>query len=564
MSGVPRTGAQILVDQLAIHGVDRVFCVPGESYIAILNGLYDTPSIRLVTCRQEGGATMMADADAKLTGRPGIVMVSRAPGAMNGSAGLHVARQDATPLIMLIGQVARGTIEREALQAIDYRQMFGPVAKWVAQIERAAHIPEFLSQAFHVAVNGRPGPVVLAVPEDVQTESANAADGARYQVAATYPSPAAMAAVEAALGEAKRPFVILGGTTWTREAVAQIERFAAARRLPVACAFRRQHLFDNAHECYAGDVAIGINPKLAKMIGEADLLLAIGARLGEVTTSRYTLLDIPVPKQKLIHVYPDPEELGRVYRPFLSIAAASRDFAAALAAMPAPGQNAGGASLRSERTAAAHADYLAFRTPVKNPGPVQMSEIVAWLDAHVGEDTIVANGAGNFAPWVTRFHCYRGFGTQLAPTSGSMGYGLPAAVAAALRHPERFVLCFTGDGDFLMTGQEFATAIAHRARVIVIVVNNNSYGTIRMHQEMHYPGRTIATDLVNPDFAALARAYGGHGEVVEATAQFADAFTRARDSGKPALIEIRLDLEAINPARSLSDVRNEALSAGRR
>jgi acetolactate synthase I/II/III large subunit len=564
MSGVPRTGARILADQLAIHGVDRVFCVPGESFIAILDALYDAPSIRLVTCRQEGGATMMADADAKLTGRPGVVMVSRGPGAMNGSAGLHVARQDATPLVLLIGQVTRGTIEREALQAIDYRQMFGPVAKWVAQIEHAAHIPEFVSQAFHVAVNGRPGPVVLAVPEDVQTEAANVGNGAHYQVATTYPNPAAMTAVEEALDQAKRPFVILGGSTWTREAVAQIERFAAARRLPVGCAFRRQYLFDNAHECYAGDVAIGINPKLAAMIRDADLILAIGARLGEVTTSRYSLLDIPVPKQKLIHVHPDPEELGRVYRPFLAIAAASRDFVAALTASPTPPKEAGGAARWSRRTAAAHADYLAFRTPVKNPGAVQISEIVAWLDAHVPEDTIVTNGAGNFAPWVTRFHCYRGFGTQLAPTSGSMGYGLPAAVAAALRHPERLVLCFSGDGDFLMTGQEFATALAQRIAFIVILFNNNSYGTIRMHQEMHYPGRTIGTDLVNPDFVALARAYGGYGEVVETTAQFAGTFARARDSGKPAVIEIRLDLEAISPSRTLSDIRHQALAAARR
>jgi acetolactate synthase I/II/III large subunit len=564
MRGLSRTGARILVEQLAIHGVDRVFCVPGESYIAILDALYDMPAIGLVTCRQEGGATMMAEADAKLTGKPGIVMVSRGPGAMNGSAGLHVARQDATPLVMLIGQVTRGTIEREALQAIDYRQMFGPVAKWVAQIEHAAHIPEFISQAFHVAVNGRPGPVVLAVPEDVQTETASVANGARYQVATTYASPAAMTAVQAALDQAERPLVMLGGSTWTRDAVAQIERFAAAHQLPVGCTFRRQYLFDNAHRCYAGDVAIGINPKLAALIRDADLILAIGARLGEVTTSRYSLLDIPVPKQKLIHVYPDPQELGRVYRPFLAIAAASSDFVAALAALPEASREAGTASRRSARTAAAHADYLAFRTPVKNPGAVQISEIVAWVDAHVPEDTIVTNGAGNFAPWVTRFHCYRGFGTQLAPTSGSMGYGLPAAVAAALRHPERLVLCFTGDGDFLMSGQEFATALAQGIAFIVILFNNNSYGTIRMHQEMHYPGRTIGTDLVNPDFVALARAYGGYGEAVEATAQFAGAFTRARASGKPALIEIRLDLEAINPSRSLSEVRREALAAAKR
>ena len=548
-----RSGARILVDQLVVHGVDTAFCVPGESYLAVLDALYDTPSIRLVTCRQEGGATMMADADAKLTGRPGVVLVSRGPGAMNGSAGLHIARQDSTPLVMFVGQVARGTLEREALQGIDYRQMFGPVAKWVVQIEDPGTIPEFVSQAFHVAVNGRPGPVVVVLPEDMLTDSASVADGASYRIAATYPSPDAMAEFYQAFDVAERPFVIVGGSTWDRKAIATMEAFAAANKLPVGCAFRRQSLFDNAHECYAGDVGIGINPKLGAHIRESDLIVAIGARLGEVTTGGYTLFDIPVPKQKLIHVYPDPNELGRVYRPFLSIAAASRDFVGALTSrlpLDAPRWAA--------RTAQMRADYLAWRAPVKNPGAVQMSEIVAWLDANVPADTIFANGAGNFATWVHRFHCYRGFGTQLAPTSGSMGYGLPAAVAASLRHPDKQVLCFTGDGDFLMTGQEFATAVARKATLIAILNNNNSYGTIRMHQEMHYPGRTVGTDLANPDFAALARAYGGHGETVERTEQFAAAFARARDSGKPALIDVRFDLDAINPARSLSAIREEA------
>jgi acetolactate synthase-1/2/3 large subunit len=550
-----RTGARILVDQLTIHGVDTVFCVPGESYLAVLDALYDTPALRLVTCRQEGGATMMADADAKLTGRPGIVMVSRGPGASNGSAGLHIARQDSTPLIMFIGQVPRGTIEREALQAIDYREMLGPLAKWVAQIEDPATIPKFVSRAFHIAVNGRPGPVVLALPEDMLTETATVADGAPYRVAETYPSPVALAEFYKAFDAAERPFIIVGGSTWNREAVARIEAFAAANKLPVGCAFRRQSLFDNAHECYAGDVGIGINPKLAQRIRESDLIVAIGARLGEVTTGGYTLFDIPVPKQKLIHVYPDPEELGRVYRPSLAIAAASRDFAGVLVPQP---MNA--APRWAARTEEMHADYLAWRAPVKSPGAVQMSEIVAWLDAHVPADTIFANGAGNFATWVHRFHCYRGFGTQLAPTSGSMGYGLPASVAAALRHPDRTILCFTGDGDFLMTGQEFATAVAHKLKLVAILLNNNSYGTIRMHQEMHYPGRVSGTDLANPDFAALARAYGGHGEVVERTEEFADAFARALASGKPALIEIRFDLEAITPARSLSTLRQQAMA----
>ena len=554
MSNRSRTGARILVNQLLVHGADTVFCVPGESYLAVLDALYDAPAIRLVTCRQEGGATMMADADAKLTGKPGIVMVSRGPGAMNGSAGLHIARQDSTPLVMFIGQVARGTLEREALQGIDYRQMFGPVAKWVAQIENPAAVPEIVSQAFHVAANGRPGPVVVVVPEDMLTETASVDDGAHYRIAATYPSPAALTVFREALARAERPFLLLGGSTWNRDAVAQIQGFAAANKLSVGCAFRRQDLFDNAHECYAGDVGIGINPKLAQRLRDADLIVAIGTRLGEVTTSRYSLLDIPVPKQKLIHVYPDPEELGRVYRPFLAINAASRDVAAALAALP-PVAAPRWASLTAEM----HADYLAYRTPVKNPGAVQMSEIVAWLDANVPADTIFANGAGNFATWVHRFHCYRGFGTQLAPTSGSMGYGLPAAVAAALRQPRRTVLCFTGDGDFLMTGQEFATAVANKLKLVAILLNNGSYGTIRMHQEMHYPGRTVGTDLANPDFAALARAYGGHGEVVERTEQFAAGFARALESGKPALIEIRLDLEAITPARSLSAVRGQAV-----
>ncbi|MGH6981747.1 MAG: thiamine pyrophosphate-binding protein, partial [Stellaceae bacterium] len=496
---------------------------------------------------------MMADADAKLTGKPGVVMVSRGPGAMNGSAGLHIARQDSTPLVMLIGQVSRGTIEREALQAIDYRQMFGPVAKWVAQIDDPATIPEFVSRAFHIAANGRPGPVVLALPEDMLTDSSEIGDAAPYRIASSYPSPVALDEFRAALAQAERPFFILGGSTWTAEASAQMQEFAAANKVPVGCAFRRQSLFDNAHECYAGDVGIGINPKLAQRVRASDLIVAIGARLGEVTTGGYTLFDIPAPKQKLIHVYPDPEELGRVYRPSLAVAAASRDFAAALATLQPIAEPRWAA-----RTAEMHADYLTWRAQVKSPGAVQMSEIVAWLDAHVSADTIFANGAGNFATWVHRFHAYRGFGTQLAPTSGSMGYGLPAAVAASLRHPERQILCFTGDGDFLMTGQEFATAVANKARFIAILLNNNSYGTIRMHQEMHYPGRVSGTDLANPDFAALARAYGGHGETVERTEQFAAAFRRAHDSGKPALVEIRMDLEAITPARSLSAIRGRA------
>jgi acetolactate synthase I/II/III large subunit len=550
-----RTGARILVDQLTIHGADMAFCVPGESYLALLDALYDAPTIRLVTCRQEGGAAMMADAYGKLTGRPGLIMVTRGPGATNASAGLHVAMQDSTPLILFIGQVARGAQERDAFQEVDFRQMFGPLAKWVAQIDDPARIPEFVSRAFHTAVNGRPGPVVLALPEDMLIEETEAGDGERYRLAEIYPSPAAMAVLREALSETERPLVMLGGSSWNAEAVARVEAFASAWKLPVGCVFRRQDRFDNAHPSYAGDIGIGINPKLAARVREADVLVAVGPRLGEITTSGYSFLDIPAPKQKLIHIHPDPEELGRVYRPFLGIAATAAGFAAALDTL-APPSNARWAA----ETEAAHADYLAWRQAPRIPGAVQMGEIMAWLETHLPADTIFANGAGNFATWLNRFHCYRGYGTQVAPTSGSMGYGLPGAIAAALLHPERPVVCFTGDGDFLMTGQELATAVAQKLRLVIVLVNNNIYGTIRMHQEMHYPGRVIATDLVNPDFAALARAYGAHGEIVAQTEEFAPAFARALASGKTALIELRIDPEAITPAKSLSQLRAEALA----
>jgi acetolactate synthase I/II/III large subunit len=553
-----RTGAQILVDQLKIHGADTAFCVPGESYLAVLDALYDANSIGVVTCRQEGGATMMADAYGKLTGRPGIVMVTRGPGATNASAGLHVAMQDSTPLILFIGQVARGTVEREAFQELDYRRMFGQLAKWVAEIDDPRRIPEFLSRAFHTAMNGRPGPVVLALPEDMLTEAADVADAQPYVPAETWPGEAAMARLRTLLAQAKRPFLLLGGSAWDAEGVAAIERFAAANRLPVGCAFRRQDRFDNTHPCYAGDVGIGINPKLAQRIAAADLLIAIGPRLGEMTTGGYTLLDIPTPRQALVHVHADPEELGRVYQAVLPINAAPRAFARAAAAL-APVESAAWAA----ETEAAHQEFLAFRKAPRSPGKIQMGEIMLWLDEHLPEDAIITNGAGNFATWVHRFRRYRRFGSQLAPTSGSMGYGFPAAVAAKIVHPERTVVCVAGDGDFLMTGQELATAMQRRLGVIVLLVNNGMYGTIRMHQERHHPGRVIATDLFNPDFAALARAYGAHGEVVERTEEFAPAFERARAAGVPAIIELRIDPEALTIRQSLSEIRSAAMAERR-
>jgi acetolactate synthase I/II/III large subunit len=552
-----RSGAQVLVDQLKIHGADTVFCVPGESYLAVLDALYDANSIGLVTCRQEGGAAMMADAYGKLTGKPGLCMVTRGPGASNASAGLHVAMQDSTPLILFIGQVARDTLEREAFQEIDYRRMFGQFAKWVAQIDDPRRIPEFMSRAFHTATSGRPGPVVLALPEDMLTEAVEVADAQPFSPVETAPGAAAMARFRAMLAAAKRPFLLLGGGAWDEDAVRAIEAFAAANQLPVGCGFRRQDRFDNGHPCYAGDVGIGVNPKLGQRIKEADLLIALGPRLGEMTTGGYTLLDIPTPKQPLVHVHPDPEELGRVYQPTLAINATPRAFARAAAALAPIASPVWAAA-----TAAAHGEYHAWRKPTRSPGEIQMAEIMLWLETQLPADAIVTNGAGNFATWVHRFHQYRRFGTQLAPTSGSMGYGFPAALAAKIVHPDRPVLCVAGDGDFLMTGQELATAVQRRLGVIVLILNNGMYGTIRMHQERHHPGRVIGTDLYNPDFAALARAYGAYGEIVARTAEFAPAFQRAQAAGGPAILELRIDPEALTIRQSLSEIRAAAMAGG--
>jgi len=553
-----RTGAQILVDQLKIHGADTVFCVPGESYLAILDALYDANSIRTFTCRHESGAAIMAEAYGKLRGKPAIVMVTRGPGATNASAGLHIATQDSTPLIMLVGQVQRDAIEREAFQELDYRRMFGQLAKWVAQIEDPKRIPEFISRAYYVATSGRPGPVVLALPEDMLREPAEVADAEPWRQVETHPSAAQTAEVLDELRRAERPFLLLGGSQWDADAVDAIETFAQANALPVGCAFRRQDRFDNALSSYAGDVGIGINPKLAKRIKEADLLVVLGARLGEMTTSGYTLIDIPTPRQRMIHIHPDAEELGRVYQPKIAIHATPRAFAKAIAELPI---------IEAPRwkswTEAARADFEAWQTPPRSPGKIQMAEIVRWLDQHMPPETAYTNGAGNFATWLHRFHRYRGFGTQLAPTSGSMGYGFPAALGAKVTDPTRPVVCFAGDGDFQMTGQELATAVQYKLDVIVLVINNGMLGTIRMHQERHYPERIMGTDLVNPDFAALARAYGAFGEVVERTEDFAAAFERARAAGGPAVLELKLDPEAITPRQSLSEIRAEALAKAR-
>jgi len=550
------TGGELVVDALRTHGAEHVFCVPGESFLAVLDALHDAPDINVTVCRQEGGAAMMADAIGKLTGRPGICMVTRGPGATNASAGVHIAFQDSTPLILMIGQVARDVVEREGFQEIDYRRMYGQLAKWTAQIDDAARVPEFVSRAFATATQGRPGPVALALPEDMLVDRAPKPAYERCRPATAYPGSAEMDELAERMAGAKRPMVVVGGGGWSAQAKADLERFASEWRIPVGAAFRCQDYFDNGHDSYAGDVGIGPNPKLADRVAEADVLLVLGARMGEATSSNYTLLDIPRPRQHLIHIHADAEELGRVYQAALPINAAPAAAAAALAGLAAPKNRPW-----ADGTEAARAAYLDWVQPTRSPGDLQMAEIVAWLRGRLDPGTVVTNGAGNFAIWVNRFYQYRKYRTQLAPTSGSMGYGTPAAVAAARFDPDRPVVAFAGDGCFLMHGQELATAAQYGLRLVVLVVNNGMYGTIRMHQEREYPGRVSGTQLTNPDFARLAEAYGGFGQVVTRTEEFAPAFEKAIAADTFSVIELRVDPEAITPRTTLSDIRAKALAA---
>ncbi len=550
-----RNGGQLLVDSLLTNGADMAFCVPGESYLTALDALHDAPSIDLVTCRQESGAAMMADAYGKMTGRPGLCFVTRGPGATNASAGVHIAFQDSTPMILLVGQVGRGMRDREAFQEIDYRRMFGQMAKWVAEIDYAERVPEYVNQAYHTAMAGRPGPVVLSLPEDMLDDRAPAIPLNRAHRVQPAADPAAMAELRMRLEKAERPVLLLGGKFWTETGLADIKTFAEANHLPVVCAFRYQDLFNNEHPNYAGDIGLGLNPALSDRVKNADLLIAAGPRLGEMTTSGYDLLDIPMPKQDLVHIYPGAEELGRVYHPVIAINAGMDAFAAAAAALE-PVHGAWAADTKQ-----AHANYLAWSEPTDVPGDVNVGRIIHMIRDAIPDDGIVTNGAGNFSGFLHRFFRHRDFGTQLAPTSGSMGYGVPAGIAAKRLHPGRSVVTLAGDGDFMMTSQELATAAHHGINLIVVIVNNGMYGTIRMHQEKHFPGRTIATELGNPDFQLLAQAFGAHGELVTKTDDFPAAFQRAQDSGKPAIIELKVDPEAITPTATLSGLRAAAEGA---
>ncbi len=554
-----RSGGRILVDQLGIHGVDTAFCVPGESYLDVLNAFYDVRErMRMIVCRQEGGAAFMAEAYGKLTGRPGICFVTRGPGATNASIGVHTAYQDSTPMILFIGQVGSDVVEREAFQEMDYRRMFGQMAKWVAQIDRADRIPQYISRALHIAISGRPGPVVLSLPEDMLVSQAVATDAQPYARVKAHPGMADMDRMREMLAQAERPLVILGGGDWSAGACDDIRAFIEANNLSASCSFRRQDLIDNRHPNYCGDVGIGISPALAERVRSADLILTIGARLGEMTSGGYTLFSIPRPAQRMVHVHPSPDELGRVYQAELMINAGMREFAGMAARL---------ATVDSSRwrdwTHRGREDYLKNLKHGSMPGALDLGEVMAFLRKRLPDNAIITNGAGNYSGWVQRFYQYTGFRTQLAPTNGAMGYGVPSGIAAKVVHPDRVVVSFSGDGCFTMNGQELATAMQYDLPVLFIVVNNSMYGTIRMHQEREYPARVYATALKNPDFAALAKAYGLHGEVVNKTAEFEPAFERAIASNKPALLELRIDPEAITTRTSLTAVREQAVKAGR-
>ena len=548
-----RSGGQVLVDQLVLHGADLAFGVPGESYLAVLDALHDAP-LRLVVTRHESGAANMAEAYGKLTGRPGVCMVTRGPGATNASNGVHTAFQDSTPMLLLIGQVARDTVGREGFQELDYRAMYGAIAKWATQVDDPARLPEIVARAFAVATSGRPGPVVLALPEDMLSERVDVADARPHRAAPAAPAPGAMARLAELLAQARAPLAIVGEGGWTARTGADVAAFAEAQAVPIAASFRCQDYVDNASPAYAGHAGLGMDPALAERIREADVLLAIGGRLGEIPTAGYTLVRPGAPTQRLVHVHPDPDEIGAVYPTELGIAAGLEAFAAAARRL-----EPSGAEARAGLLEAAHGEYERNLAQTRElPGRLQMSAVMATLRDRLPDEAILTNGAGNFSVWAHRYYEFHRYPTQLGPRSGSMGYGVPAAVGAKAVHPGRPVVCIAGDGDFLMTGQELATAVQEELAIVVLVVNNAMYGTIRMHQERHYPGRVVGTDLRNPDFVAYARAFGAHGALVERTEDFPAALDEALGCGRPAVIELRVDPQAITPRQTLDEIRAAA------
>ena len=538
-----RSAAALLVECLETQGVSRIFTVPGESFLAVLDALHDRTRIDVVTCRQEGGAAFMACADGALTGRPGVAFVTRGPGATNASIGVHVAQQDSQPLVLFVGDVARSMRDREGFQEVDFAAFFAPIAKWAARIDDPARIPEYVARAFATAISGRPGPVVLALPEDMLCECIPPALSPRPLAIrpAQAPCPDAMAALIALIADAASPIAIIGGAGWNAKARDHFTRFAERIGLPVATAFRRQDAISPHSPAYAGNLGYGPSPRLVERVRAADLVIAVGARLGEATTDGYAVPSLEHPGQRLVHIHPDPQELGRVYRTDLAICAAMDEFAESLALWE------DAAIIPFDAGAEAHRDWLAWSTPVpsENPPALDLAACVAQMRAALPADTIIANGAGNFAGWWHRYWRYAGYPSQLAPTCGAMGYGVPAAIAGALRMPERMVVAVAGDGDFLMNGQELATAAQYGANLIVLVVDNSAYGTIRMHQEREYPGRVSATRLANPDFAALARSYGAWAARAETTEQFTAALAEAAAMPGLRLIHMVIEVEQL-------------------
>lgn len=548
-----KSGGEVLVDALIAHGTKMVYCVPGESFLPVIDALYQNrEQIQTIVCRHESGAGNMAEAYGKLCNEPGIAFVTRGPGATNASIAVHTARQDSTPMILFIGQVDTQAFGREAWQEIDYRHMFGSIAKWVDQIDDVQRLPEMIARAYSIATSGRPGPVVLALPEDMLSREVDSPVLTKYKRSGAAPSNEDIQSLEALVEKAKKPLLMLGGGAWAKDAGEKIAEFANNHSLPIISAFRRQDIVDNLHSNYCGEAGLGMNPKLSARIQAADLILCVGARLGETTTNGYTLIDIPYPKNTLVHVHADANELGKVYQASLAINSTPTAFASAVFHLKNKG---GDQESRKAWLKEARDDYLETLKPVKARSGVNLSEVMIALQKLAPKETVISNGAGNYTLWVQRFYQYRGFRTQLAPTSGTMGYGLPAAIAAKLLDQSRPAICFAGDGCFLMTSQELATAVQYGANVIVIVVNNGTYGSIRMHQERHYPGNVWATDLNNPDFVELARSYGANAERIENTSDFEAAFQRALNANKPTVIELVTDKEILTPRLTVQDLR---------
>lgn len=551
---VEKSGATLLVECFSKNGVDQIFAVPGESYLAVLDALYAVrDDIGLLGCRQEGGAAYMAEAWGKLTGAPGICFVTRGPGATNASIGVHTAMQNSTPMILFVGQVGTAEKGREAFQEIDYRAFFSPICKWATEIDDVDRIPEIVSRAFAVAQSGRPGPVVVGLPEDVLTALSREPACAATAVRAAAASTDTLNDIAALLGQSERPLMLVGGSQWRASGSADLKALAEKLNIPAVVAFRRQDVFDNNSHCYAGEAGVAITAATRQVIENADLIIAIGARLGEITTAGYTLFQCPVPRQRLIQIHADADELGQVYQPQVSINADPNQFVRQLLT-----HDCGALADWTDWCRAARAGWLDSLTAPPQPGTLDMAQVMTWLRNNLPADTIITNGAGNFTVWPSKYLVYGESARLLAPQSGAMGYGLPAAIAAKTRFPDRTVVCFAGDGDFQMNGQELGSAMQAAVQPIVLVINNGMYGTIRMHQERHYPARVSGTTIVNPDFIKLAEAYGYLAERVEKTAEFGPAFERAMASTSGALLELVVDPQMLTPHQSVDQARNTA------